>query len=77
MKVFRPREGKERLCAFFYKKSNLSWSRDRYSYGAVEFLPTQVTETDMRSWLQWLAGGFDPDKRPPRLKKAFLYSIPD
>lgn len=77
MKVFRPREGRDRLCAFFYKESNLSWSRDRYSYGAVEFLPAQVTETDMRTWLDWLAGGFDPDHRPPRLKKAFLYSIPD
>ena len=77
MKVFRPREGKDRLCAFFYKESNLGWSRDRYSYGAVEFLPAQVTETDMRTWLDWLDGGFDPDRRPPRLKKAFLYSIPD
>lgn len=77
MKVFRPRQGKERLCAFFYKGSNLAWSRDRYSYGAVEFLPGQVTDAEMRTWLTWLAGGFDPDQRPPRLKKAFLYSIPD
>ena len=38
LKVLRPREGKERLCAFFYKESNLGWSRDhRYSYGAVRF----------------------------------------
>lgn len=77
LKVFRPREGKERLCAFFYKESNLSWSRDRYSYGAVEFLPAQVGEGDVKTWLDWLAGGFDPEHRPPRLKKAFLYSIPD
>ncbi|MGE5177588.1 MAG: radical SAM protein [Bacteroidota bacterium] len=77
MKVFRPREGKERLCAFFYKRSNLAWSQDRYSYGAVEFLPGQVSDEDMGAWLEWLAGGFDPDRRPARLKKAFLYSIPE
>lgn len=77
LKIFRPREGKERLCAFFYKKSNLAWSRDRYSYGAVEFRPEQLTDSDMRAWLDWLTGGFDPGRRPPRLKKAFLYSIPD
>lgn len=77
LKVFRPREGKERLCAFFYKRSNLAWSHDRYSYGAVEFRPDRVTEAEIRGWLEWLAGGFDPDGRPPRLKRAVLYTIPD
>ena len=77
LKLFQPREGKERLCAFFYKRSNLAWSRDRYSYGGVEFRPEQLTEADVRSWLDWLASGFDPERRPPRLRRAFLYDIPD
>ena len=77
LKLFQPREGKERLCAFFYKRSNLAWSGDRYSYGGVEFRPVELTEADARSWLDWLASEFDPDRRPPRLRRAFLYDIPD
>lgn len=77
MKLFRPRENKDRLCAFFYKRSNLGWSRDRFSYGAIEFLPESLTREDAAAWLAWLRGGFDPDQRPPRLRRAFLYSIPE
>jgi hypothetical protein len=77
MKLFRPREGKERLCAFFYKRSNLAWSQDRFSYGGVEFLPESVDRADVRLWIAWLASGFDPERRPPRLRRAFLYDIPD
>ncbi|MEK7316252.1 MAG: hypothetical protein AAB011_08735, partial [Candidatus Eisenbacteria bacterium] len=67
----------DRLCAFFYKRSNLGWSRDRFSYGAIEFLPESLTREDAAGWLAWLRGGFDPDQRPPRLRRAFLYSIPE
>ena len=77
LKLFRPRENKDRICAFFYKRSNLGWSRDRFSYGAIEFLPEALTREDAASWLGWLRGGFDPGQRPPRLRRAFLYSIPE
>ncbi len=77
LKLFRPHERKERMCAFFYKKSNLSFSRDRYSYGAVEFLPEQVSTDDVRGWLAWLESGFDPERRPVRLRRAFPYTVPE
>lgn len=77
LKLFRPREDKDRICAFFYKRSNLGWSRDRFSYGAIEFLPDALTREDAAAWLGWLRGGFDPDQRPARLRRAFLYSIPE
>ena len=77
MKLFRPREGRERLCAFFYKRSNLAWSRDRFSYGGVEFHPEEVTHADARSWVAWLTSGFDPGLRPERLRRAFAYDVPD
>lgn len=77
LKIFRPRENKDRLCAFFYKESNLAWSRERFSYGAVEFFPGRLTTDDVEGWLAWLQGGFDPDRRPARLRRAFLYTIPD
>ena len=77
MKLFKPREEKDRLCAFFFKRSNLTFSRDRFSYGAVEFLPEQLTGADASAWIAWLLSGLDPERRPARLKRAFLYTIPD
>ena len=77
LKLFRPREGKERLCAFFYKRSNLPWSRDRFSYGGVEFVPSHVTQAEVQRWIGWLASGLDPEKKPERLRRSFLYDIPD
>ncbi|HLG41731.1 MAG TPA: hypothetical protein VI643_00090 [Planctomycetota bacterium] len=77
MKLFKPREEKDRLCAFFFKRSNLTFSRDRFSYGAVELLPAQLTQVEARAWIAWLISGLDPELRPERLKRAFLYTIPE
>ena len=77
LKLFTPREGKDRLCALFYKRSNLAWSRDRFSYGGVEFRQDQLTDVAVRSWLAWLCSGFDPEGKPERLRRAFLYDIPE
>ena len=77
MKLFRPREEKDRLCAFFFKRSNIAGSRDRFSYGAVEFLPDRLAPEETRTWLRWLSSGLDPTMRPPNLKRAFLYTIPE
>jgi hypothetical protein len=77
LKLFRPREGKERLCAFYYKRSNLAWSRDRFSYGGVEFRPEQATDEDLQSWRSWLLSGFDPERRPLRWRRAFLFDVPE
>jgi hypothetical protein len=77
MKLFRPREEKDRLCAFFFKKSNVAGSRDRFSYGAVEFLPERLRPEEIRTWIAWLSSGLDPSLRPEHLKRAFLYTIPE
>ncbi len=77
MKLFRPREEKDRLCAFFFKKSNIAGSRDRFSYGAVEFLPERLRAEEIQAWIAWLAAGLDPSLRPGNLKRAFLYTIPE
>ena len=77
LKLFRAREGKNRFCAFFYKRSNLPWSHDRFSYGGVEFVPTGVTRAEVQGWVRWLTSGLDPDWKPERLRRSFLYDIPD
>ena len=76
MKLFRPPRSGERLCAFFYKRSNLAWSRERFSYGGVEFRPEHAGDL-CASWLAWLEAGFPPSAKPERLRRAFLYDIPD
>jgi hypothetical protein len=77
LKIFRPRENRNRVCVFFYKRSNLAWSRDRFSYGAIELRPESMTRDAAATWLAWLRRGFHPDERPARLRRAFLYTIPD
>ncbi len=77
LKLFKPREEKERLCAFFFKRSNLEFSRDRFSYGAVEALPEQIKKPDVQIWIDWLVSGLNPELRPGRIKRAFLYTIPE
>ena len=77
LKLFRARAGKDRFCAFFYKRSNLPWSRDRFSYGGVEFVPARVTRADVEGWARWLASGLNPEQKPERLRRSFLYDIPD
>jgi 8-oxo-dGTP diphosphatase len=77
LKIFRPRENRNRVCVFFYKRSNLVWSRDRFSYGAIELRPESMTQDAAATWLAWLRRGFHPDERPARLRRAFLYTIPD
>lgn len=77
MKLFKPRETRDRLCAFFYKRSNLAWSRDRFSYGAVEFQPGLPPREEIQRWLAWLSSGFHPERRPEGLRRAFRYTIPE
>lgn len=77
LKLFKPREERDRLCAFFYKRSNLAWSRDRFSYGAVEWRPGTIAAEDVLGWLAWLSSGFDPDRRPQGLRRAFRYTVPE
>lgn len=77
LKFFRPVESRDRICAFFYKRSNLAWSRDRFSYGAVEFRPAELAPKAIHRWLAWLSSGFDPDARPDGLRRAFRYTVPE
>ncbi len=74
MKIFSPKPG--HTLVFFYKKSLVPYSRDRYSYGGIDLRTPEVDEAEIAEWLAFLSSGFHPDKRPAQLRRAFPYEIP-
>jgi hypothetical protein len=75
MKIFLPKPG--HTLVFFFKKSLVPYSRDRYSYGGFDLRTCSVEPQEIAAWLEFLASGFHPDKRPENLRRAFPYEIPE
>ena len=75
MKIFSPKPG--HTLAFFFKKSLVPYSRDRYSYGGLDLRAPSLAAQEIAVWLDFLASGFHPDKRPENLRRAFPYEIPE
>jgi hypothetical protein len=75
MKVFPI--GAKRYAAFFYKRSQIPFSRDRFAYGAVIVEEGRLDPAAVEGWFVWLDTGFDPDRKPPNLKRAFAFTVPD
>jgi len=75
MKIFSPKPG--HTLVFFYKRSLVPYSRDRYSYGGFDLRTPSVEPQDVTAWLDFLSSGFHPDKRPEKLRRAFPYEIPE
>lgn len=75
MKIFSPKPG--HTLVFFYKKSLVPYSRDRYSYGGIDLKTPEVHTAEIAEWLAFLSSGFHPDKRPTNLRRAFPYEIPE
>lgn len=75
MKVFPI--GPKRCAAFFYKRSQIPFSRDRFAYGAVIVEEGRLDSATAQSWFEWLDGGFHPERAPSHLKRAFAFTVPD
>lgn len=75
MKVFPIGPG--RFAVFFYKKSQVPFSRDRFAYGAVIAEERRFKPEDAEPWFKWLDSGFHPELVPPNLKRAFAFTVPD
>lgn len=75
IKIFSPRPG--HTLVFFYKKSLVPYSRDRYSYGGVDLKDGELNLGDIAEWLAFASSGFHPEKRPAQLRRAFPYEIPE
>jgi hypothetical protein len=75
IKIFSPKPGHTLI--FFFKKSLVPYSRDRYSYGGLDLRSPEVDAPEVAAWLDFLTSGFHPDKRPANLRRAFPYEIPE
>jgi hypothetical protein len=71
-------EGREagRSVVFFYKPSSVPHSTDRYSYGAARWdgLPEPAR---MAAWFDFLESGFDPARKPPDVRRALTFTLPE
>jgi hypothetical protein len=78
LRIFFPSRSK--CVLFFHKKSQVPFSRDRFSYGGLiidEKSTSRYTVTDVEEWVEFLFSGFQPGKRPSTLKKSIPYTIPE
>ena len=64
-----------RVVGIFYKPSNLSFSRDRFSYGGFLSSPSKLKGEDIDAWLAFLASGLAPGHRPKDLRRAFAHHV--
>jgi hypothetical protein len=75
MKILSPKPG--HTLVFFFKRSLVPYSRDRYSYGGLDLHTPSAEPQEIAAWLDFLTSGFHPDKRPDYLRRAFPYEIPE
>jgi hypothetical protein len=78
VRIFFPSRSK--CILFFHKKSQVPFSRDRFSYGGLiidEKSTLRYTVTDVEEWVEFLYSGLSPSKRPSTLKKSIPYTIPE
>lgn len=78
IKLFQIQDGPlaEREAAFFYKRSQIPFSSDRFSYGVCVISSKGVPEDDQENWLEYASKGFDPQCSPKQLKRAFTFTVP-
>ncbi len=62
---------------FFYKRSLLPFSRDRFSYGGCEWPDAQLGPAHAQASLDYLGAGLSPGARPSWLRRSLPFSIPE
>jgi hypothetical protein len=79
LKIFRVEEGTQegRAVVFFYKQSQVPFSRDRLSYGICMIPASGPEPEEVEEWLSFTSSGFHPDSRPRRLRQAFTFNVPE
>lgn len=65
-----------RHAVFYFKRSQIPFSRDRFSYG-VSLCGETPDADNWQGRLDFVASGFHPDRRPSGLRRAFTFTVPD
>ena len=79
LKLFIVPDGNQKgqAAAFFYKRSQVPFSRDRFSYG-VCMMPGQAPPPEETAeWIEFVSSGLHPDAQPKKLRRAFTFNIPE
>ncbi len=74
LKGFSPRAGT--FVVFLYKDSNVPFSDDRFSYGALVAKGDAPDVEDLRAVLDYAATGFNPEHRPACAKRTIPFTVP-
>ena len=79
VKIFAVPDGpmKGQTAVFFFKRSQIPFSLDRFSYGVCLLPAVSPPAEDLDGWLAFASSGFRPDAVPHRLRRAFTFTIPD
>jgi hypothetical protein len=79
IKIFSVPDGpmKGQAAVFFFKRSQIPFSLDRFSYGVCLLPAVSPPDSDLDGWLAFASSGFDPGAVPGRLRRAFTFTIPD
>jgi hypothetical protein len=67
----------EHTLLFFFKRSLLPFSRDRLGYGGVEWRDELLDPRQIQAGLDFLCSGLGPAARPPWLRRALPYDVPE
>lgn len=75
VKLFMP--SANTAAAWFYKDSQVHFSTDRFSYGAVVMKGEPLTDDAVADLVTWIESGLHPERRPKAVRRAFPFTIPD
>ncbi len=77
-RLFVFNEGADKVFAFFYKPSRLSFSKDRFAYGllALHRGTSDMVIDSLTAGLVYLAHDFKPSHRPEKLGRTIHVTIP-
>ncbi len=74
VKAFVPKPGI--LVIFLYKDSQVPFSDDRFSYGALTVKQKALPQSEIAEAIAYALSGLNPQLRPDAVKRTFPFTVP-